>query len=74
MEDAKARALKEYEDALTFILTHSLETRDSDYDLQMRTRLYNADKEIERHSLRDTPEYKEAVLRADQNAREQRKK
>jgi len=68
MDEAKAKALREYEDALTFFLTHSPDRQDGDFDLRMRIRLYDADKEIEKHSLRGTPEYNEAVLHADRNA------
>jgi hypothetical protein len=68
MDDAKAKALREYEDALTFFLAHSPDREDGDFDLKMRIRLYDADKEIELHGLRRTPEYNEAVLRADRNA------
>jgi hypothetical protein len=68
MDEAKSLALREYEEALTFFLTHSPETQDGDFDLRMRIRLYDAGREIEKHGLRGTPEYNEAVLRADRNA------
>lgn len=68
MDGAKATALHRYEDALTIFLTHSPDRQDGDLDLRTRIRLYDADKEIEKHGLRSTPEYNEAVLRADRNA------
>jgi hypothetical protein len=68
MDEVKASALREYEDALTYFLTHSPDQQDGDFDLRMRTRLYDADCEIEKHGLRGTAAYNEAVLRADRNA------
>lgn len=68
MDLARDSALREYEDALTFFLTHSPNSQDGSFDLRMRIRLYDADKEIERRGLRGTPEHNEAVLRADQKA------
>lgn len=68
MDEVRASALREYEDALTYFLTHSPDQQDGDFDLRMRTRLYDADCEIEKQGLRGTPGYNEAVLRADRNA------
>jgi hypothetical protein len=69
MSDDKAAALREYEDVLTFYLTHSLDTQDSNFgNLRMKMRMHEADLEVERLGLRGTPEYNEAVLCADKNA------
>jgi hypothetical protein len=62
-----ARALQEYEDALTEFLT-SVRARDGRSDFPLRQRLYTAGIEIERLKLRRTPAYSEAVLRADGNS------
>jgi hypothetical protein len=66
--DQKTAAIQEYEDAMIAFLAHvrSDEPGRSDFDLRMR--LYNADIEIERLGLRDTPAYRDAVLRADSRA------
>lgn len=65
-DEARAKALREYEDALTFFLTHCY--KDVDSDLCMRRKLFDADREIEKHGLRSTLDHYEAVLRADRNA------
>ena len=62
-----AGALQEYEDALTEFLT-SVRARDTLADFPLRQRLYTAGIEIERLKLRDTPAYRDAVLRADRNS------
>jgi hypothetical protein len=62
-----ARALQEYEDAMTDFLT-SVRARDSRSDFPLRQRLYTAGIEIERLKLRSTPAYSDAVLRADRNS------
>jgi hypothetical protein len=62
-----ARALQEYEDAMTDFLT-SVRARDSRSDFPLRQRLYAAGLEIERLKLRGTPAYIDAVLRADRNS------
>jgi hypothetical protein len=62
-----ARALQEYEDAMTDFLT-SVRARDSRSDFPLRQRLYAAGIEIERLKLRGTPAYSDAVLRADRNS------
>jgi hypothetical protein len=63
----KAAVLQEYEDAMTDFLT-SVRARDSRSDFPLRQRLYTAGIEIERLKLRDTPAYRDAVLRADRNS------
>jgi hypothetical protein len=68
MDEAEvARALQEYEDAMTDFLT-SVRARDSRSDFPLRQRLYTAGIEIERLKLRGTPAYIDAVLRADRNS------
>ena len=62
-----ARALQEYEDAMTEFLT-SVRARDGRSDFPLRQRLYTAGIEIERLKLRGTPAYNDAVLRADRNS------
>ena len=64
---AVAKALHEYEEAMMEFLT-SVRARDSRSDFPLRQRLYTAGMEIERLKLRGTPEYSDAVLRADRNS------
>jgi hypothetical protein len=64
---AVARALQEYEEALTEFLT-SVRARDTRSDFPLRQRLYMAGIEIERLKLKGTPAYNDAVLRADRNS------
>jgi outer membrane protein TolC len=64
----KAAALQEYEDALTEYLAQARSAQRGRSNLELANRLYEADMEIERHGVRDTPEYKDAVLGADTRA------
>ena len=63
-----AAAVQEYEDAMTELLAYVRSGERSRSDLQLRTRLYEADIAIERLGLRNTAAYHDAVLRADKRA------
>ncbi len=67
MDRAQAAALQKYEDALTYSLAY-YPTGDASLDRRVMESLWEADMEIEKQSVRGTPEYNDMILRADQNA------
>jgi hypothetical protein len=69
MDKAKAAALKNCENALACSITY-LPTADANHALVIQDKLIAADAEIKKYELENTPEYKDAVLRADAMARQ----
>jgi len=65
MDDAAL--LEEYKDATFFLLVHA-PSGEAKFDLNMRTRLYNARTELARRNLLNTPKYVEAVMAAHDSA------
>ena len=60
----QATAVQKYEDALTSLLVHVRTGRQFDFDLQ--TQFHNVSLDAEPY--RNTPEYRDAVFRADSSA------
>jgi hypothetical protein len=60
----QATAIQKYEDALTSLLVHARTGRQFDFDLQTQFHKVSVDAE----PYRNTPEYRDAVFRADSRA------
>ncbi len=69
MSDEKARAISAYEQALTLLMIRSREP-DQELENAAKQNWYDAWLDVERLELSDTPEYFDAVLRAQSKANE----
>lgn len=63
------QAITEYRNALAMLIVHYGNPDEPQIDLALRNRYLEASAQIERLSLENTPEYRAAVIGADDDAR-----